>query len=49
MKEYAAKKICGESSDIELNVLLKLKHPNIINVYECFKDNISTIIIMDYC
>ncbi|CAD8043083.1 unnamed protein product [Paramecium primaurelia] len=49
LKEFAAKKINGECSNTELDILLKLKHPNIINVYECFKDQKSIIIIMDYC
>ncbi|CAD8061194.1 unnamed protein product [Paramecium sonneborni] len=49
MKEYAAKKINGECQNSELDILLKLKHPNVINVYECFRDQNSTIIVMDHC
>ncbi|CAD8053242.1 unnamed protein product [Paramecium sonneborni] len=49
MKEYASKKINGECQRSELDILFKMKHPNIINVYECFRDENQTIIIMDYC
>ncbi|CAK85248.1 unnamed protein product (macronuclear) [Paramecium tetraurelia] len=48
-KEFAAKKIKGECSNTELDILFRLKHPNIINVYDCFRDENQIILIMDYC
>nr|BAB92092.1 serine/threonine protein kinase 2 homolog [Paramecium caudatum]BAC23148.1 serine/threonine protein kinase 2 homolog [Paramecium caudatum] len=47
--DYAAKKTTGEYSLNELEILLRLNHPNIIRVFECFKSEKNLILIMEYC
>lgn len=33
----------------QVNVLARLKHPNIVKYHDCFMDNAFLIIIMEYC